>query len=448
MRQPYKRPWKTASGETRVAWMVEYDDPRVIVDGKPKRCREQFPTKKKADARRDALLQELGNEGDDGLNGDATVSVAAKSWLDVCEKVGRNGRPPVEPTTLEKYQLHVDKYIVPRIGSRKIGTFTVKDAKAFQLDVATSTNITDGMRKKVFDSTKALFKEAVGVYITASPFAELGMGHKKGKRRRAAEELMEELGENSEGKRVPTLEDVRTILGKVGELARAEALVSDGKRRGWQEFQALLHTVMFTGGRISEMLGLAWPRIRIAVSKIYIVQRADARGRLGPPKSEAGARSITIPQHLCELLEAWRPHCPEGPHKLVFPNGAGNVESQSNLRDRYWISLLERCELMVTLPDGTHVTPFGFHGFRALRNSIMKAIGVSIENRMDEHGWSSEDMPEKVYDLDLTDPEIVAIRQRSAATLASVMLGKGQHEGGVGAETGRQGAHIQPTWDS
>jgi integrase len=273
----------------------------------------------------------------------------------------------------------------------------------------------------------------------------MSMAHKKGKRRRAAEELMEELGESSEGKRAPTLEDVRTILGKAGELARAEALVSGGKRIGWREFEALLHTVIFTGGRISEMLGLAWPRVRIGVSKIYIVQRADARGRLGSPKSEAGSRSITIPQHLCDLLEAWRPHCPEGPHKLVFPNGVGNVESQSNLRDRFWIPLLERCELMVRLPDGKHVTPFGFHGFRALRNSVMKAIGVSIENRMDEHGWSSEDMPEKVYELDLADPEILVIRQRSASALAAVMLGKGAREGNAQVEAVNGGAHIKPT---
>jgi hypothetical protein len=64
---------------------------------------------------------------------------------------------------------------------------------------------------------------------------------------------------------------------------------------------------------------------------------------------------------------------------------------------------------------------------------------------MDEHGWSSEDMPEKVYELDLADPEIVVIRQRSASALAAVMLGKGAREGNAQVEALDRGAHIKPT---
>ena len=44
-------------------------------------------------------------------------------------------------------------------------------------------------------------------------------------------------------------------------------------------------------------------------------------------------------------LKAWRHACPKGPLGLVFPNGKGNVESRSNIRQRGLIPTLEAAGL-------------------------------------------------------------------------------------------------------
>ena len=52
-------------------------------------------------------------------------------------------------------------------------------------------------------------------------------------------------------------------------------------------------------------------------------QRADRRGSIGSPKSDAGKRSVPLAPMVVSTLREWRLACPKGPHDLVFPNGKG-----------------------------------------------------------------------------------------------------------------------------
>jgi integrase len=55
------------------------------------------------------------------------------------------------------------------------------------------------------------------------------------------------------------------------------------------------------------------------------------------PKSKAGWRTIPLPPGLVAILKEWRLACPKGPLGLVFPNGAGRVESHPNIIQRGWV---------------------------------------------------------------------------------------------------------------
>ena len=69
-------------------------------------------------------------------------------------------------------------------------------------------------------------------------------------------------------------------------------------------------------------------------SEIHVRQRADRHNKIGPPKSEAGERTIPLPPMVVNALREWKLACPKGDLGLVFPNGRGRVENYSNIVKR------------------------------------------------------------------------------------------------------------------
>jgi integrase len=66
-------------------------------------------------------------------------------------------------------------------------------------------------------------------------------------------------------------------------------------------------------------------------------RRVDRYKQFGPPKSEAGIRDIPMAPLLANTMKQWKLICAKGDLDLVFPTGAGNVESHSNLLSRlFW----------------------------------------------------------------------------------------------------------------
>lgn len=56
-------------------------------------------------------------------------------------------------------------------------------------------------------------------------------------------------------------------------------------------------------------------------------QRADVKNVIGPPKSEAGYRTIPLPASAIAALTAWKLACPPTEQDLVFPSLAKRVMS-------------------------------------------------------------------------------------------------------------------------
>ena len=77
-------------------------------------------------------------------------------------------------------------------------------------------------------------------------------------------------------------------------------------------------------------------------------------------------------------LDAWRPHCPEGKLGLVFPNGAGNVESHANIVNRALVPVQiaagicfvvkDENDKVVLDEDGEPVREAKYTGLHALRH--------------------------------------------------------------------------------
>lgn len=88
---------------------------------------------------------------------------------------------------------------------------------------------------------------------------------------------------------------------------------------------ALVLILIFAGLRASETRGLFWSDIDLRRGLITVTRRADFKHVIGPPKSEAGFRSIPLPLKVLHAIKAWRLRCPNTNKMLVFPSIKGSV---------------------------------------------------------------------------------------------------------------------------
>ncbi len=210
------------------------------------------------------------------------------------------------------------------------------------------------MTKKVLVSLKALLKEAAErEWIDTNP---------------AAEVRMKRQSRHDKEAKIPTKDEIRRLL----ENAPAR-------------HRALIVTAIFTGMRISELRGLAWEQVDFDRRIITVRQRANRLNEIGSPKSRAGRRDIPMSPMVYNTLRNWRSDCPAGSLNLVFPNGAGNVESYGNLFYRFYKPLQSR----VGIVDAHGVPKYGFHALRHAAASLMIEQGWNAKKVQTILGHSS-----------------------------------------------------------
>ena len=91
--------------------------------------------------------------------------------------------------------------------------------------------------------------------------------------------------------------------------------------------RAIVELAIMSGMRASEIRGLAWSALDLKRGRVTVKQRADAKGVLGPPKSEAGHRVVPLPKSLIGTLRKWKLACPAHEADLVFPSKKGKTLS-------------------------------------------------------------------------------------------------------------------------
>jgi integrase len=286
-----KRTWKTATGETKEAWVVDY------VDQTGDRHIETFAKKKVADKRHASIAVDVSKGTHTAVSKSKTVAEAAEDWIKYVELEGR------ERATIGGYRIHVDKYIVPRIGGEKLAKLSTPRINSFRDELLASV-VSRSLAKAVLKSFKAVLKDAkrrgnVAQNVASDVTITID---RRGKRKLKA------------GVDIPTPDEIRRIIQ-----------AATGKHR------PLLLTAIFTGLRGSELRGLKWQDVDLKKGELHVRQRADRYNVIGKPKSESGDRTIPLGPLVLNALKEWRLACPKGAHDLVFPNGRGNIESHANI---------------------------------------------------------------------------------------------------------------------
>jgi integrase len=281
-----KRAWRTASGEARESWIVDFRDQTGT------RRHKQFARKKDADR----WLLEARQQAERGVftpdSTSITVGAACQLWLAKCEANG------LEPTTLVQYRSHT-KHIELLLGSVKLSRLTRPMAEAF-VDNLLAEGRSRLLTAKILGSLKALLGEAqrrglVSQNVAAGVAVSLATRH------------MAKVA-------IPTKAEVKALLD-----------AATGRQR------ALLTLAALAGLRASEIRGLRWCDVDFDRKLIMVRQRADQQGTIGSPKSASSRRNIPMSPGLIAALKEWR--IASGARDgLVFPGRDGRPLCHNTLR--------------------------------------------------------------------------------------------------------------------
>lgn len=372
-----KRRWQTSKGEWREAWQLDY------VDQHGERQRKNFEKKADAVAYETTARAQVRDGTHVAPNRDVTLKDAADIWIKAV-KAGRGDRPPAERSTVRQYEYHRDTYLVPMLGTVKLGQLNQARVMAFRDELL--EKLSRPLAKKVLASLKGILSEAQDrALVPTNHAAKVKIGNAT---------------RDDEAAEVPAIEDIKAILAKLDELATPNGTpIGQITAKAWNRRRVLLCTAIHTGMRASELRGLAWDAVDLGKGAIHVRQRADEWGVIGPPKSKAGRRSIPVPAALVSMLRQWKLACPPG--DLVFPSDEGRPQSLSNIYNRAWKPIQiaagvcdpEKGEdgKVKRDKDGKPVmTPrYNFHSLRHFHASMLIADGANPKEVQVEMGHSS-----------------------------------------------------------
>ncbi len=370
-----KRAWIAPDGAAKTAWLVDYRDQSG------KRRSKQFRTKKEADAYADKARQEVRQGTHTHDRSSITLLEAAGLWIDAAEAEGR------ERSTVKRYRELANLHVVPRFGALKLSQLTAAQVQEWRLELLRTQS--RAMAAKILSALSAILNHAQNTGKIAQNVAR---GVKVGKAKRDKARIVP-----------PDRADLKAMIAAATETERP-----------------LILTAITTGLRSSELRGLRWQDVDLDAATVTVCQRADQWGEIGPPKSEAGHRTIPIPPELVKELKVWKLRCKPSKLGLVFPSNAGTPIRHNNLLRRVYFPLQVRAGLgvpkldkegkpVVELVDDEEIPvltgKYGFHMLRHAAASGWIASGVDLKRLQVWIGHENIQLTLDTYGHLLTDQQ-------------------------------------------
>lgn len=172
----------------------------------------------------------------------------------------------------------------------------------------------------------------------------------------------------------------------------------------WRLFEPMLHTMIFSGLRMSELRGLPCEAVDLPNQTIRVFQRADRFEAIGPPKSVHSYRTIHISADLAKRLGDWMNGRTTG---LVFPTRNDSTIQLTNIYRRMWIPLQHRAGVTILNP---HCARHFFASMLIHQGARMKALQEAM-------GHHDPMFTMRVYGHLFTDSEDVALAKDMATRM-------------------------------
>jgi integrase len=302
----------------------------VMIDGRPS-LRTVAGDLEQARVERE-LLREAARNGLLTLWPRLTFGAVASQWLARFERRVATGER--RERTLENYRYYLDRHLLPELGRKRIRSLSPADMAAL---------------------IAALTDKGLAPKTIANALVPLG-GILRFARRRGyvIDDPLRRLEKTERPRPTPRAQRV---------LARTE--IDRLLRACLPRYRPLLATALYTGMRLSEVLGLTWADVDLDV-RLIRVRAQLSRAHLGAParriapKTRAAVRNIPLTPQLAALLESERRHTHfASDDHYVFTTRHGTPLSQRNVARTALARAAARAGL-----DGQGRPPLRFHDLR------------------------------------------------------------------------------------
>ena len=338
------------TGKKGVTYQVRYQD-----SGSPNGYSyKSFETRKEALAFRDSPKESSFNPKS------LSIAEAIQLWLNVCEKEGRDGRPPVTRATHKYY-----RYVAEIMNSYEWPT-----------DVRSLT------KPHVVAFRSWLIKEH-GRYLAAKTLtyfhgvmAEMATRGEADINAASAVSVRKET-RYDEPVVIPTEEEIAALLEAADDLANSKSV---RVATTWKRYRPMLYLAVDSGMRPQEFVAVA--ASSFVDGGVNVERAIDGSGDLTVPKTLAARRFIELSDVTIDMVRDYVATL-ETPneHDLAFPTSTGKWQSQDNWRKRCFDEVCRHAGLVETsIEDGKQITRSRYSPY-ALRHyfaSVLIAQGTDI----------------------------------------------------------------------
>jgi integrase len=255
----------------------------------------------------------------------------------------------LRPTTRDLYAYLLRRFLLPTFGKAALSSIDALAVRAW-LTSLQAQQLSPSTVAKAYRLLSRILGAAVEAgYLLRNPCTVKGAGQERAPEMRFA------------------------TVGQVAALAEAV-----GAR-----YRALVLVAAYGGLRWGELVGLRVKRVDLLHGRVTVAEQvAEVNGQLipGPPKTEAGRRTVTLPavaavalaEHLANFAEP-------GPEGLVFPAPQGGYLRRSNFRRRWWVPATRAVGV-----EGLRV-----HDLRHSAATMALAAGATTRELMERMGHTS-----------------------------------------------------------
>lgn len=319
-------------------WQIRYTGP----DGLRRSARATYPTK--ADANRALSLIDAeiirGTWVDPSRDRHSLADYAAR-WV--------QERPGLSPRTVELYQGLLRLHIVPRLGRHDLRSITPGVVRAWRQGLLDG-GVGPTTVAKAYRLLRAVLATAVD------------------------DELIQRNPCRIKGASVERTPE-RPVLTLHESLALADAIDP--------RYRALVLLAVFGSLRWGELMGLTRLDLDLVGATVHVrrsVAEVASNLVIKEPKSQAGVRSVALPQWLIpELLTHLEEYAEPGPAGRVFVGAKGSTP-----RRGHWTKIWRAAKAKAGVDEAVH-----FHDLRHTGNHLAAASGASTRELMGRMGHSS-----------------------------------------------------------
>ncbi len=359
---------------------------------------------RKADAERYLSLVEaqmMRGEWADPARSKVRFRDYAESWI--------AERPGLRPRTVELYGWLLKRHITPHLGNAELGKLNTQMIRAWRAKLL-AEGVSPTMAAKAYRLLRAILMTAVDEdkVLPANPCRVRGAGSEHAPERPVLTvaqvfTLAERIGVRPIGNihgrgqgyrlryRIPsgTMSAYPELFATRADAEQALwGLLNQGQAEGERDtrFRALVLLAAFASLRWGEVTALRRCDIDMAAGTVRVraafTERSNGQMILGPPKSRAGLRTVSVPAAILPDLGAHlAKHTQSGPDALVFTGIKGGPLRRSGFNKLSgWPHVVTGMGLL-----GLH-----FHDLRHTGNTLAADMGVSLRNLMARMGHDNE----------------------------------------------------------